>query len=178
MDLTRVYKKLAEAQFFLGKLTEQERKMIGDMEPFDYYLSAFLNAGMSVRGGFHYRQDRARNEAAKAWREQWENNLSSEERTLYDFMHKDRVDEVHASGSSRSVAQEDIKFPIGTHRVEGGMIDVSGPPWMPPAVISKPTYNFTIDGAERKATEACASYLTRLRGFVVGKPVFAIFSEP
>ena len=78
----------------------------------------------------------------------------------------DRNDEVHESGSSRSVAQEDIKFPIGTHRIEGGMIDVSGPPGMPPAVVSKPTYNFTIDGAERKATEACASYLALLQKMV------------
>jgi hypothetical protein len=30
----------------------------------------------------------------------------------------------------------------------------------------KPTFNFTIDGAERKATEACAAYLVLLQRMV------------
>ena len=38
----------------------------GDKEKFDFYLSAFLNAGMSVRDAFHVEQDRKRNEAIKA----------------------------------------------------------------------------------------------------------------
>ena len=45
MDLAGVHKKLAEAHFFLGKMTQQERRVVGDRQPFDYYLSAFLNAG-------------------------------------------------------------------------------------------------------------------------------------
>lgn len=163
MELTRVYKKLAEAQFFLGKLTERERQMIGDREPFDYYLSAFLSAGRTV----DYRLRHEQAAIYPAWRTTWDaSSLTPQEKSLIKFMVDDRNDEVHESGSSRSVAQEDIKFPIGTHRIEGGMIDVSGPPGMPPAVISKPTYNFTTDGAERKATEACASYLALLQKMV------------
>ena len=166
MELTRVYKKLAEAQFFLRKLTDQERKMIGDMEPFDYYLSAFLSAGRTV-------DNRLRHEQAAiypAWRKTWDaNSLTPQEKSLIKFMVDNRNVEVHASGSSRSVADESVEFPAGTHRVEGGSIDVVngfGPPGMPSAVLSKPTYNFTIDGAERKATEACASYLTLLQKMV------------
>jgi hypothetical protein len=34
-------------------------------------------------------------------------------------------------------------------------------------VIQTNVYNFTIDGAERKATEACAAYLTLLQRMVV-----------
>jgi len=48
MDLAPVHKKIAEAHFFLGKMTEQEPRIIGDKEPFDYYLSAFLNAARTV----------------------------------------------------------------------------------------------------------------------------------
>jgi hypothetical protein len=66
---SREYTKIAEAHFFLGKMTEQEPRIIGDKEPFDYYLSAFLSAAMSVRGSFHVRQNGERHKATKAWRE-------------------------------------------------------------------------------------------------------------
>jgi hypothetical protein len=101
LNLSRLQKKLAEAAFFLGKLMKQEQRLTGHREPFDYYLSAFLSAGMSFRDGFQIRQDRPRNTAIKTWRAQWENNLTSEEKSLYDFMQKDRVDEVHYSGRRR-----------------------------------------------------------------------------
>jgi len=166
MELTRVYKKLAEAQFFLRKLTEQERLMIGDMEPFDYYLSAFLNAGRTVDWRLH-REQRV---IYPTWRKTWDANLTPQEDSLIKFMVNDRNVEVHESGSSRSVAHESVEFRAGTHRVEGGFIDVVdgfGPPGMPSAVLSKPTYHsFTIDGAERKATEACADYLALLQKMV------------
>ncbi len=162
MELIRVYKKLSEAQFFLGKLREQDLKLIGDKQPFDYYLSAFLNAGRTV----DYRLRHEQVAIYPAWRTAWDASLTPQEKSLIKFMVDDRNVEVHESGSSRSVAQEGIKFPIGTHYVEGGMIDVSGPPGMEPAVIFKPTYNFTIDGAEHNAIEACASYLALLQRMV------------
>jgi hypothetical protein len=164
--IARLHRKIGEAQFFLRLMIEQEPRMIGDKEPFDYYLSAFLNAGMSVRGGFQYRQNSIRNKAIKAWRGQWEDDLSLEEKTLYEFMRKDRVDEVHDSGSSRDVGQEGVPLPIGTHHIEGGIITISGPPGMEPAIAYRPTYSFTIGGAERKVTEACAAYLTLLQRMV------------
>jgi hypothetical protein len=40
------------------------------------------------------------------------------------------------------------------------------PPNQPAAVIYKPAYFFTIDGAERKATEACADCLATLKKMV------------
>src|SRR5262249_7750711 len=75
--LVRLQKKIGEADFFLRKLREQEPRIIGDKEPFDYYLSAFLNAAMSVRDAFQIRQDRPRNAAVKAWRERWECDLTA-----------------------------------------------------------------------------------------------------
>jgi hypothetical protein len=47
LDLARVNKKLAEAQFFLSKMIEQERRIFrgGDpREPFDYYLALVTKA--------------------------------------------------------------------------------------------------------------------------------------
>jgi hypothetical protein len=172
VDLPQVQKKLAEAQFFLDKMIEQERRAIGDKEPFDYYLSAFLNAGISVCGGFQYRQNPARNKAIKAWRGQWENKLSPKEKSLYKFIRKDRVAEVHASGSSRNVGHEDIKIGVsGSYSDESGAVEVFGSPSVllgvdTGAVVRKPIYSFTIDGTEWKATEACAEYLALLRRMV------------
>jgi hypothetical protein len=166
MDLARVRKKISEAGFFLGRMTEEERRVGGDeREPFDYYLSAFLSASMSVRGEFRYRQNPPRNEAIKAWRTQWENSLSPEESSLYKFMHKDRVAEIHNTGSSRSVRHEDIELGIGEHRLPGGMHAYFGPPGTT-AAIKTNVYNFAIGGAKRKVTAACADYLALLRRMV------------
>jgi hypothetical protein len=162
--IARLHKKVREAHFFLHLMTEQEPRITGDKEPFDFCLSAFLNAAMS--GGFQYRQNPTRNKAIKAWRGQWENNLSPEEKTLYEFMRKDRVDEVHDSGSSRDVGQEGVPLPIGEHRIGGSIFTITGPPDMEPSVVYRPTYSFTTGGAERKVTEACAAYLALLQRMV------------
>ena len=75
-------------------------------------------------------------------------------------------------GSRRSVRQEDIKVGVGGSYSDGsGTLQVLGSPSVllgvdTAAVIHKPTYNFTIDGTERKATEACAEYLALLKRMV------------
>ena len=162
----RLDQKIGEAHFFLHKMIKQDPRIIGDKEPFDYYLSAFLNAGMSVRNGFQIRQDRPRNAAIKAWRVQWESSLSLGDKTLYDFMRKDRVDEVHLSGSSRDVRPEGVELPIGTHLIDGSIVTIGGPPGMEPAVAYRPIYNFTIGQTERRVTEACTAYLALLKRMV------------
>jgi hypothetical protein len=162
LDLSRVHKKLAEAQFFLGKMEDQERRIIGDREPFDYYLSAFLSAARTV----DYRLRHEQATTYPAWRTTWDARLAPEEDSLIKFMIDDRNVEVHESGSSRSVAQEGVEFPTGAHQVDSGVLEIFGPPGMPPAVVYRPTYNFTIDGADHKATQACASYLKLLRKLV------------
>jgi hypothetical protein len=169
LDFARVQKKLAEAGFFLGKMTEQERRTIGDKEPFDYYLSAFLSAAMSVRGGFQVRQNRERHRAIITWVDAWEKNLTQDEKQLYDFMGVDRVAEVHNAGSQRKVAQEGVELGIGTHHIDGGVLTIDGPIFgmeSAAAVVYKPTYSFHIDGADRKVTEACATHLALLQRMV------------
>ena len=171
MDFGRIHKKLAEAQFFLGKMTEQEHsnRTFGDRQRvFDFYLSAFLNAAMSVRGGFHYRQNRMRNQAIKEWRARWENNLSPQELSLYEFMVDDRNDEVHESGSSRTVGEKGVPLPVGRYQSRRDSIfvsdDVVGS--SSPNLIFRPSYSFTIDGADCEATEACRKYLALLQRMV------------
>ncbi len=139
MDLERIEKKLREARFFLDKMRDQESGAFGDKEPFDFYLSACLGAARSV----DYR-------------------LTSPEQRLIEFMVIDRNVEVHESGSTRSIKTEEIKIVGDTYSDKSSTHYVSGPPGMPSASIFKPAYFFAIDGVERKATEACAEYLTLL----------------
>jgi hypothetical protein len=163
MDLARVHKKIAEAHFFLGKLIQQEPRILGDKEPFDYYLSAFLNAARTV----DYQLHREQGTIYKPWRGVWDARLTSDQRGLMKFIDHDRNIEVHDSGSSRNVGQEGVKFGIGTHQVDGGIVTISGPPGMEPAVAYRLTYSFTIDGTEQKVTDACAAHLALLQRMVV-----------
>jgi hypothetical protein len=165
-------RKPREAQYNLDKMRKLEALAFGDKEPFDHHLSAFLNAGVSVQKGFRVEQDRARNDAVRAWRESWEESLTDDESRLYDFMRKDRVAEVHRSGSQRSTKVEEIPIP-GSYSDASGTVEVFSAPATlgyssSPAVIRKPAYFFTIDGAERKVTDACADYLALL-GRAVGQ---------
>jgi hypothetical protein len=161
MNIENVEKKLREAHFFLGKMREQESRAFGDKEPYDFHLSAFLSAGRSV----DYRLRSEQKATYPAWRTAWDAALISAEATLIKFMVDDRNVEVHESGSGRGVKTETIK--VGhTYSDRSGTVEVFGPPGMPPAEIYKPAYTFTIDGTERKATEACAEYVALLERMV------------
>ncbi len=166
MNLQRLNTKIEEARFFLRHMMEEERRISGDKKPFDYYLSAYLSATMSVRGSFYVLQNPERDRVVKCWREAWESNLTQDEWKLYDYMREDRVAEVHKTGSRRSVAQKGVEFPVGTYDTGDSIITVSGSPSVPPLVINKQVYNFTIDGAERKVTDAGAAYLALLERMV------------
>jgi hypothetical protein len=155
-------KKLRETRFFLNKMIEHERMAFDDKEPFEFYLSAFLSAGMSVRGAFHVKQDRKLNEAVKRWKEAWEAKLMPEERCLWDFMRTDRNHEVHGGGSSHTVGTEKRELGPGEHKLASGTHTVFGLPNWPPAIIRTPAYYFTIEGTERKVAEACGEYLELL----------------
>jgi hypothetical protein len=76
-------------------MRDQEQRAFGDKAPFDQYLSAFLSAGMSVRGAFRVEQDRQRNDALKTWKKDWESKLTQAQVGVYEFMKEDRDREVH-----------------------------------------------------------------------------------
>jgi hypothetical protein len=111
MNTEKVEKKLRAAQFFLGEMREQEQRAFGEREPFDFYFSAFLNAAYTVDERLRREQETifvARGQAWDKkvfcdWRNAWRGGLSPAENDLIKFIVKDRGDEVHDSGSSRSV---------------------------------------------------------------------------
>jgi hypothetical protein len=165
LNIQNVEKKLGEARFALEQMIKQES--FREEEKFDLYLTGFLAAGMSVRGAFHVEQDRKHNEAVKRWKTDWEARLSPEERCLWDFMRKDRNHQVHRRGSSRTLKTENREVGAGTYSLPSGTHEVSGPPDVfPLATIRLAAYYFTIDGVERKATEACGEYLALLEQMV------------
>jgi hypothetical protein len=171
MDLGTVEKKLREAEFFLAQMHKHEARAFGDKEPFDFYLSAFLNAARTV----DYRLRHYHGATYKPWREQW-NASNPKADPLIKYFVDDRDFEVHEGGSGREVKQEAI--PVRDHYSdESGTVQAFSTPsalataYNVPeverhAAIYKPAYFFTIDGAERKATEACAECLDSLKQMV------------
>jgi hypothetical protein len=169
--IENVEKKLRETEFFLAKMREQEERAFGDREPFDFYLSAFLSAARSV----DYRLRHEQEAIYGPWRERW-NDAHRKEDALIKFFVDDRGIEVHESGSGRSVKQE--RIPVRGHYSDAsGTVQAVSTPLalavaydVPPserdAMIWKPAYFFTIEGTERKATDACAEYLALLRRMV------------
>ena len=120
-------KKLREAGYFLDKMRKHEAKAFGDKEPFDFLLSAFLNATTSARCAYRKEQDRERNAAIKSWKATWENGLTGNENRIYDFMQVDRVAEVHRGGSSRDVKNDEIKVGFGgSYSDDSGTLTVMG----------------------------------------------------
>jgi hypothetical protein len=164
VDLSRVRKKLEEAGFFLDKMSEQEQRLTGHRVPFDYYLSAFLSAGRTV----DYRLCHEHKAIYKPWRKAWNARITPDENRLIKFMVDDRNDEIHESGSSRTVGEEGVPLPVGRYQSQHDGIffsdDVVGS--SSPNLIFRPSYSFTIDRADCKATEACRKYLALLQRMV------------
>jgi hypothetical protein len=159
--MLHVHKKLREARFFLEKMVEREQKAFGDHEEFDFYLSAFLSAGRSVRYRLHYEQV----DVYLTFYDAWEKVLPSNEQRLIKFMADDRSFEVHESGSRR--AEHEVHIPVqGTYQDKSGTLFAYSPVGTPPAEIIKPTYSFVIDGAQMSVLVCCHKYIDLLERLV------------
>ena len=155
----RVRKKLREARFFFGKMTERSHMAFGDHDESDYYLSAFLSAGRSV----DYRLRSEQGPTYKTFWTSWENALPPDEQSLIKFMVDDRNTEVHHSGSS--CVELESHIPVsGTYQDKSGTVTIAAPPGIPleETMIIKPTYSFTIDGQQVPVLEACRKYIELL----------------
>ena len=156
MNIDSIEKKLREAQFFLERMKEQEQRAFGDREPFDFFLSAFLSAVRTI----DYRLRNERGSTYPGWRDAWNGSHASDDGVI-KFMNDDRRLEVHESGSARSVSEEEIRV-AGIYSDKSGTLTISAPPGAESALIHKPAYSFTIDGADRKVTNMCAACVAAL----------------
>jgi len=163
---SNIDKKLREAQFFVGEMRDRERRAFGDKEPFEFCLSAFLNAARTVDYRLRHEQP-----AYPAWRKMW-NAAHRREDDLLQFVSEDRRVEVHESGSARIVKSKEIKIgPGGSYSDASGRIEVFGPPATVAggntgATIQVPQYVFIVDGTERPVTEVCNECLKVLEQIV------------
>lgn len=171
MPTTRAKSKLSEARFFLTLLRKEAGK---DSEAFSYYLSAFLGAADSVI-------DIGRREAKIKQNdfESWETtSLDESERSLVDFMTKQRNAEIHRDGASAGVASRDV--PVGFYpHVEPLPIDIfkgslekgpSGPRGLPHWVrvwIPTPEHVFhEATESETPVLDTCNRYYGLLKKFL------------
>jgi hypothetical protein len=160
--LGNVEKKLREARFFSDKMSEQEHGAFGRKEQFEFYLSAFLSAGRSV----HFRLRHEQGATYDKWRTAWDATLTQEQRDLIKFMVDERNDEVHESGGSSPTVETMIaELRVGTYRLPGATHTIAGPADAL-ASVPVPAYCFTVNGTERKVTEACEEYLVLLEKMV------------
>ncbi len=104
MDLAPAEKKLREARFFLDRMREQEARASEEQEPFDFYLSAFLNAARTVQYRLVHEAARA-GVSYKRWRERWEGGHQASAAVIRFFV-RDRDLELHERGSARAVTYE------------------------------------------------------------------------
>src|SRR6266700_7415675 len=101
--IPKTKKKLRETQFFMGKLRQEAQTTILDKEDFEFYFSAFLSAGRSVRDVLS-----SENHSYKDWHPDWKSKLQPEESQLFDFMQQQRNLEVHRLGAETQESVEMI----------------------------------------------------------------------
>jgi hypothetical protein len=131
LDLEQVQQKFAEAHRSLAKMTERERQALGE--------------------------------------------LFKDEQRLYELLRQGRHDEAHIARKSRPARKAGLKLCVGHEDIKVGV----GAPYSDRScrgesfgsetirlalgintdvILHKDTYNFNIDGNQRKATEVCAAY--------------------
>jgi hypothetical protein len=89
--MASVRRKLREAFFFYQKLSE-ERVIYPENEEVEFYLSAFLSAGLSIIGFFEGKQNRD-------WFRDWKMGLTDPDKQLLNYMVGQRNLEVHQDGA-------------------------------------------------------------------------------
>jgi hypothetical protein len=153
MDLGGVDKKIREAEFFLDRLREHEKRMMPNRDPFDFYLSALLGAGRTVDATL--RQE--------PWRTKW-NAANGPAHELLRIFGEDRNVVVHEGGAKDK--EPSLELAKTQHQEVGATVTVTGPPGSLPIPGTKRDYFFKIDGVEHKIVDACAEYIKVLKRMV------------
>lgn len=157
-----IEKKLREARFFLEKMREDEAKAFGD-RAFEFYLSAFLNAGRTV----DYRLCHEHQKTYQDWRVNW-NKSHSEGDKLIKFFSDERAEEVHKKGSRHS--SRDVSIPVrGSYSDNSGFAYAMSVPSIFintggdfGTKIFKQEYYYEMDKSERRIVDVSAEYLNAL----------------
>ena len=153
MDLGNVEMKIREAEFFLDRMRDFEKRPMPVGEHFYFYLSAFLGASRAVDARLHHEHEASYDSWRRKW--SWTNGPADD---LIRFFSADQSVEVRGGGS-----KEDEKKQEGESTTT-----VIGPPGIfPLAGGGKRDYFFKIDGVAHGVTDACAEYVKVLKRMVV-----------
>lgn len=162
-QLTR--KKLREAKFFLGELSNRDGDTrLDKKEEFGYFVSAFLSAANSVQNLLNIENFGALKPQRKAWLA----SLDDDVQAIVNFMFNERRRAVHRGrDAARQVVQH---VPVRRAMAMSGAAQFSTviTPWAGAqgATIGVATYTLDVGGRQLPATDVCTRYLVALEQLV------------
>jgi hypothetical protein len=156
-------KKLREVRYFLRQLDGVARREIGDPEEFEFLLSAFLSASVSITGPLDSRK-------YGTWFEAWRQGRTMQEQDLLDFVRIQRNLEVHREGaetelSVRYVPMTELRMNQQGNPAYG--FHWSAPPGTPPPSVGVNVHEFKLGGTKVQAYDTCCE-VTELLDKLVG----------
>jgi hypothetical protein len=168
VQIPNTEKKLREAKFFLGYVSKAGRSPQLDREDFDFYLSAFLSAARSVDWVLRCEQ-KSRRKSYIAWYEKWQQNLTEDNRKLWDFMDTQRGDEVHKKGAETQGDVETVPLTLSDPDYRRDNITWMSSGWFdspgtPPPEMELTVHYFKTE--HKKVVDTCKRYLALLEKLV------------
>jgi hypothetical protein len=156
-------KKLREATFFLGQLSNKAKAPNLESEEAEFYLSAFLSAGSSV---ICY----CRKEGKKIYRD-WARGIPETDQKRLRQMEDLRNAEVHQGADVRPEIEsipvwQAYADTIGPHAALASSIIACDPPGIPPAEVGQRVLYFTLSGKTVEVVKTCKLYLSLLQRLV------------
>ena len=144
-------KKLREVRYFLRQLHGVAEREVGDPEEFEFLLSAFLSASVSITDPLDSRNYRM-------WFEGWRQGRTTQEQDLLEFVRIQRNLEVHREGaetelSARYVPLTELRTNRQGHPAYG--FHWSAPPGTPPPSIGVNVHEFELGGTKVQAYDTC-----------------------
>ena len=162
-EVAKVSKKLREAKFFLGHMSQSAGSTRLDHDHLEFYLSAFLSAARSVTHFFERKQQ-------KTWWSQWKANRTSkspEDLRLLNHMTNQRDNEVHEEGADVSHQVEDV--PVSKIETASSLHAAYAPSFGEPfgeVKIGMKVYHFILAGKPVPVIETCRRYVGLLESAV------------
>ena len=155
-------KKHREVRYFLQQLHGVAQREVGDLEEFEFLLSAFLSASVSITDPLDSRKYRT-------WFEGWRQSRTTREQELLEFVRIQRNLEVHREGaetelSVRYVPLTELHTNRQGHPAYG--FHWSAPPGTPPPSVGVNVHEFELGGTKVQAYDTCRE-VTELLGELV-----------
>jgi hypothetical protein len=169
--LARASRKLREARFFLGQMTQTEQKgeagMVTDPEAFQFFLSAFQGAARSV---IQTLEAGRLGQTVNQWRDEL---LEERDRALVEFMTEERDSEVHRAGTTEQAAVEMVPVTELQQATRAGQpspgfhfshaaYGYTFTPGTPPPRVGVRRHSYAVDGTPERVTDTAGRYLALL----------------